>query len=62
MSENSMGNVDNRANIGNQTIINIQNMPGNIVLPDNKVKSGNTPSESSCSPKGEDGSSSSPAR
>ena len=28
-----MGNVDNRANIGNQTIINIQNMPGNIVLP-----------------------------
>ena len=44
MSENSMGNVDNRANIGNQTIINIQNMPGNIVLPDSKVKSGNTPS------------------
>lgn len=39
-----MGNVDNRANIGNQTIINIQNMPGNIVLPDSKVKSGNTPS------------------
>jgi hypothetical protein len=33
MSENGMGNVDNRANIGNQTIINIQNMPGNIVLP-----------------------------
>ena len=41
MSERGMGNVDNRANVGTQTIINIQNMTGNIGIPDKKVEAVN---------------------
>jgi len=42
MSKNGMGNVDNRANVGNQTIINIQNMTGNIGMPEKKAEVVNT--------------------
>ena len=41
MSERGIGNVDNRANVGNQTIINIQNMTGNIGMPDKKTEAVN---------------------
>ena len=42
MSKRGVGNVDNHANVGNQTIINIQNMTGNIGIPDKKSESVNT--------------------
>lgn len=42
MSKRGVGNVDNHANVGNQTIINIQNMTGNIGTPDKKSESVNT--------------------
>lgn len=42
MSKRGVGNVDNHANVGNQTIINIQNMTGNIGTPDKKGESVNT--------------------
>lgn len=41
MSKHGVGNVDNRANVSNQTIINIQNMKGNIGMPDNKAEAVN---------------------
>lgn len=37
MNEENIGNVENHSNVGQQTIINIQNMTGNIGLPDKKV-------------------------
>ena len=42
MSKRGVGNVDNHANVGNQTIINIQNMTGNIGTPDKKGETVNT--------------------
>lgn len=44
MSEHSMSSIENKANVGNQTNIYINSMPGNIVLPDSKVESDNTQS------------------
>lgn len=44
MSENGMGNVDNRSNVNNQTVINIQNMIGNIGIPDKKTETVNVAS------------------
>lgn len=42
MSDDSMASIENRAIVGNQTIINIQNMTGNIGMPDNKAEAVNS--------------------